>query len=87
MKYIVSYSSGSTGYGWEREYDRLDEFEDFINECRHSYTAQIRVWDVTLQKCIFWKRLSWKPEVDMLHNILRDMRTTDRKTKMKGLFE
>lgn len=33
-KYSVSYCSGATGFGWEQDYDRLDEFEDFIDEMR-----------------------------------------------------
>ena len=80
-KYIVDYCSASTGYGWSREYDRLDEFEDFINECRQNYSAKVRVVDATLKKIIFKKGCSWKPEIDMLHDIMRDMRTSDRKMK------
>ena len=80
-KYIVDYCSGSTGYGWTQEYDRLDEFEEFIDECRHTYSAKVRVFDTTLGKYIFWKGCSWKPETDMLGDIVRDMRTSDRKMK------
>ena len=80
-KYSVDYCSGSTGYGWSREYDRLDEFECFINECRHDYSAKVRVFDTTLNKFIFIKGCSWKPQVDMLHDLFRDMRTTDRQMK------
>ena len=81
-KYIVDYCSGSSGYGWSKEYDRLDEFEDFINECRNNYSAKIMVFDTTLNKVIFQKGCSWKPTVDMLHDIVRDMRTSDRKLKL-----
>lgn len=80
-KYIVDYCSGSTGFGWSKEYDRLDEFEDFINECRNEYSAKVQVWDSVLGKFIFRKGCSWNPEIDMLHDILRDMRTTDRQRK------
>lgn len=80
-KYIVDYCSGSTGYGWSREYDRLEEFEDFINECRANYSAKVRVFDTTLNKVIFLKGCSRNPEIDMLSDIVRDMRTTDRKMK------
>lgn len=82
MKYIIDYCSGSSGYGWTKKYDRLDEFEDFINECRQSYSAKVRVFDTTLNKVIFQKGCSWTPSVDMLHDIHRDMRTTDRKMKL-----
>ena len=81
-KYIVDYCSGSTGFGWSQEFDRLDEFEDFINDCRHNYSAKVQVWDSTLKAYIFRKGCSWKPEIDMLHAGDRDMRTTDRKVKV-----
>jgi predicted RNA-binding protein with PIN domain len=80
-KYTVDYCHGNTGYGWSKEFDRLDEFEDFINDCRRDYGAKVRVWDNTLQKVIFQKGCSWNPSVDMLQDISRDMRTTDRKAK------
>lgn len=75
-RYSVSYCSGATGYGWDAEYDRLDQFEDFINEMRDEITAAVRVWDNRREEFIFWKRaLDWKPEIDMLHDVMRDMRT------------
>ena len=81
-KYVVSYCSGATGYGWEAEHDRLDEFESFIDEMRHEYTARVTVWDSTLKEFIFYKRaLSSNPETDMLRSFERDMRTTTRKRK------
>ena len=81
-KYSVDYCSGATGYGWSHEYDRLDEFEDFIDEMRNEYTASVRVFDYDLGEFIFWKRtLSYKPEIDMLHDLFRDMRTTNRRMK------
>lgn len=81
-KYCVDYCSASTGYGWSHEYDRLDEFEDFINEQRSVYSAMISVYDYTLKKFIFQKGCSWKPSVDMLRDAFRDMRTSDRKMKL-----
>lgn len=80
-KYTVDYCSGSTGFGWSKEYDRLEEFEGFINECRTQYSAKLQVWDSTLRKYIFRKGCSWEPEIDMLHDTIRDMRTTDRQRK------
>lgn len=52
-KYVVNYCSGSTGYGWSKEYDRLDEFEDFVNEKRRDYTARVTVWDDSVKGFIF----------------------------------
>lgn len=81
-KYIVTYVSGATGYGWEHQYNSLEEFEKFIDEMRKEYTAKIIVWDEELKKFIFWKDcLTYKPRIDMLHDIMRDMRTTTRKIK------
>lgn len=49
---------------------------------RGDYTARIIVWDETLQKIIFWKDcLSVNPRIDLLSELLRDMRTTTRKAK------
>ena len=84
-KYMVDYCSGSTGYCWTNYYDRLEEFEDFINETRHNYSAKVRVYETTLKQVIYQKGCSWKPEIDMLSNVVRDMRTTDR--NMKGITE
>lgn len=80
-KYYLEYTSGATGYGWGREFDRLDEFEDFINEMRNEYTAAVRVWDSELKTFIFWKRALSEPTTDMLSDMFRDMRTTTRKWK------
>ena len=79
-KYTVQYVSGATGYGWEKEFDRLDEFEGFINEMRKDCTAKVTVWDNTLQDFVFWKNaLTFNVKIDMLQDYLRDMRTTTRK--------
>lgn len=81
-KYLLSYTSGSTGYGWEMEHDRIDEFEGFVDEMRYVYTARVTVWDNDLKDFIFWKDcLSYKPETDLLHAWGRDMRTKTRKWK------
>lgn len=81
-KYSVSYVSGATGYGWIHEYDRLDEFEDFINEMRSNYTAKVTVYDNELQDVIFWKDvLTYKCDIDMLKSYDRDCRTSTRKRK------
>lgn len=84
-KYVVDYVSGSTGYGWQHEYDRLDEFEDFVERMIHNYTASVRVWDNDIQKFIFWKDcLNYKPSIDMLHDYFRDMRTNTRKRRCRN---
>lgn len=79
-KYTVSYTSGATGFGWDAEHDRLEEFESFIKEMRSEYTARVTVWDNELQEFVFWKNcLSHTPKIDMLADLFRDFRTTTRK--------
>lgn len=83
-KYCVDYCSGATGYGWSEEHDRLDEFEDFINDMRKEFTAAVRVYDYQLGEFIFWKdTLTFEPRIDMLRCAVRDMRTKTRKVKVK----
>lgn len=83
MKYTVHYASGATGYGWRKEYARLDEFEGFIDSIRREYTASVTVWDDTLREFIFWKDcLTHECRIDRLNNLFRDMRTTTREAKI-----
>lgn len=79
----MSYTSGATGFGWDKEYDGLEDFEDFINDKRKDYTAKVTVFDNTLQDFIFWKdTLTYDTRIDILHNFSRDMRTITRKRKI-----
>ena len=81
-KYVVSYMSGATGYGWERQFDRVDEFEHIVREIACEYTSSIKVWVNDIQDFIYWKDcLTYKCDVDMLHSYDRDLRTRDRKRK------
>ena len=34
-KYSVTYTSGATGYGWHKEYDKIEDFESFVDEIRN----------------------------------------------------
>lgn len=80
-KYEVSYCSAGTSYGWTQQYDRLEEFEDFINEHRRVATAYITVWDRTLSEFVFDKGYGFTPRIDKLKNPRRDMRTATREAK------
>ena len=81
-KYNVQYTSGATGYGWSDDFDRLDEFEYFVNDIRKEYTAKLTVYDRTIKKFIFWKDcLTFTPYIDMLRSGVRDMRTKTRMYK------
>lgn len=81
-KYHVTYHSAATCYGWTKEYDRLDDFEDFINEMRREYSAGVRVYDVSVGKFIFWKDVwTYKTYIDELSDLFRDRRTTTKRDK------
>lgn len=82
-KYYVSYASGATGYGWEHEYDRLDEFEDFVRGVDR--TAYIFVYDYELGETIYHKDcLDDKPTINLLSAPLRDFRYKTRTYKNCG---
>jgi hypothetical protein len=81
-RYILSYCSGATGYGWEREVDRLDEIEPYINEKRRDYTASVTLWDESRKDFIFWKNvLTHEPSIDDLSRCDRDYRCKDKTRK------
>lgn len=85
-KYSVDYCCGSTGYGWSKDFDTIDEVESFVDEHRNVCSAVIRVYDNQINQTIFWKRCgTFKPCVDFLDDFLRDLRTTTRKCKVKGV--
>lgn len=86
-KYNLSYTSGATGYGWQQEFDTINEFEDFINEKREDISAKITVWDNEKNIFIYWKDcLIFKPRIDMLHDVFRDMRTETRNVIIESNF-
>lgn len=81
-KYSVEYVSGSTGYGWTREYNNITDFEDFINEMRHVVSAAVRVYDYDFGKFIFWKdAFTYNLHIDLLRDQMRDLRTVTRRRK------
>ena len=64
----------------DKKYDRLDEFEYFVNEMRNDCAARITVWDEELQDFVFWKdAFKWNCRIDSLKGVERDCRTTTRK--------
>jgi hypothetical protein len=76
-KYSVSYTNGASGYGWNKEYDRLNEFEDFITTV--SRTSYVCVYDNEIDEIIYEKDvLDDKPSIDFLHAPLRDFRFKSR---------
>lgn len=81
-KYTLYYCSGPTGYGWREDYDRLNECEAFINEMRREVTCEVSLWDNTINDYIYWRRcMCYTPEVDLLHCVVRDMRTKTKRMK------
>ena len=80
-KYSVSYSCCSTGYGWRTDYDRIDEFDNFIKNARHERSYEVWVYDFDFDDFIFIKRGgTYEIEKDMLGSF-RDLRTTTRMHK------
>lgn len=76
-KYEVSYTSGATGFGWDKEVDTIDEVMDKIDGLDHEYTAKVSVWDNIHEKFIFYKDcLEYDPKINLLAEIDRDLRTT-----------
>lgn len=81
-KYTVNYACCSTGYGWNIDYDRLDEFESFVDNARHERSYEVWVYDHELDDFIFIKRGgTYEIEKDMLVGCTRDFRTTTRQRK------
>lgn len=82
-KYLVSYTSGSTGYGWDKECDTIEEVENTLDGLTHEYTAALRVWDNDIQDFIYWKDvLTYEPTINILGDGMRDLRTTTRYRKI-----
>lgn len=76
-KYSVSYTNGASGYGWGREYEHLNEFEDFITTV--SRTSYVCVYDNEIDKIIYKKDvLNDEPSIDFLHAPRRDFRFKSR---------
>ena len=80
-KYIVDYSSTS-GYGWTKEYDRVESVDGIVNEHRHNKYTGLTVYDCEHGDFIFWKDIFSGPSIDLLgdHNA-RDLRTVTRMRK------
>lgn len=77
-KYEIDYCSGATCFGWEDACDTIEEVEHIIEEIRNTYNAMVTVFDNNLKDFIFYKRVLSEPEIDMIHNYKRDLRTTTR---------
>ena len=78
-KYNVVYVNGPTGFGWDEDFERLDEVEEIVNYYYSNYSTAIHVFDYVQDKFIFWKDvLTYKPSIDDLHRSDRDYRTKTR---------
>ena len=45
MKYVVSYTSGATGFGWVHECETIEEVKHMIDEVSYIDSAIITVWE------------------------------------------
>ena len=80
-KYSVDYTCCSTGFGWSKEYDRIDEFDGFVKEARYERSYEVWVYDHEFHDFIFIKRGgTYEIQKDMLGSF-RDLRTTTRMPK------
>ncbi len=77
-KYEVVYVSGATGFGWTEYANNIKKVEWLLEGIATTHTAQVRVWDNELEDFIFYKRALSSPEVDLIHNSRRDLRTKTR---------
>lgn len=82
MKYMVSYTSGATGYGWERKCETVEEVKYLIDEIRYINSAMVTVWDMNWNGFVFYKNCgSDKPETDYIYNHRADLRTKNKLAK------
>jgi len=79
-KYAVSYTSGATGYGWDKTFDTIEQVEYCIEELVHEKTAEVTVFDRAFGDFIFWKDvLTYDFYIDFIFkNRDRDLRTKTR---------
>lgn len=62
-RYVISYTSGATGYGWEYETNSIKEVRNTIKSM-FNYTAHLDAYDRKTDKIIYWKRvLTFTPEI------------------------
>jgi hypothetical protein len=83
-KYTVQYNASPTSYGIDHteEVDTITEVENLINEYKKMYQSAVRVFDSILNDYIFYKHIgTTTPEIDLIDNYKRDLRTTNRITK------
>ena len=82
MKYVVSYTSGATGFGWVRECETIEEVKYMIDEVRYIDSAIITVWDKNWGDYVYHKNyLCNKPETDYIYNHRADLRTQNKLAK------
>lgn len=79
-KYVLNYTSGATGFGWEEEHDTINQPQYYIDSKRNDRNAAVTLWDNELHDFVFWKDcLTAIPSIDLLHNYQRDLRTITKK--------
>ena len=80
-KYTVDYSS-TTGYGWVKDFERIEAVDSIVDEFRHNKYTRLTVWDNEHRDFIYWKdAFEREPYIDLLGDIFRDLRTTTRQIK------
>lgn len=66
-RYQMTYTSGATGFQREENFKTKAAVAAGIQEVRHIYSAEVRIWDNSLEDFVFVKPcLSVHPTVNML---------------------
>ena len=66
-RYEMTYTNGSTGFQREESFKTKSAVAVGIQEVRHIYSAEVRVWDNVLEDFIFIKNcLTSKPCINHL---------------------
>lgn len=66
-RYQMTYTSGATGFQREENFKTKAAVAAGVQEVRHDYAADVRVWDNVLEDHVFVKPcLSVRPTINLL---------------------
>lgn len=69
MKYIVTYESGTTGFGWQHECETVEQVKWLTDDIRRGRSAYISVLDTTSGEYIYLKNcFESRPKVDFIYS-------------------
>ena len=69
MKYIVTYESGTTGFGWQHKCETVEQVKWLTDDIRRGRSAYISVLDTTSGEYIYLKNcFESRPKVDFIYS-------------------